>query len=145
MTMNLNRAFKFPLQKLPARLGAFSLIGLLMATAGCGRGGDGSDADAIDAELQKTVTANEVYEGVVKPPDSPPTITRSQYDQSAEGLSYNEVVDIVGVEADILHDDSYGPTGAARRIAQWFNADASYAKLTFINTRLLLREEKGLQ
>lgn len=127
--------------RLPATLFIPSLVLLL---AGCGDADRSSPNSPLSSELEKAVAVYEIYDGITKPVDGPPTITLSMYEQTDEGMTYAQVVKIIGAEADLSTEDSVGPTGANRQVAQWINGDATSATLTFLNARLVTKKQQGL-
>ena len=107
--------------------------------------GCGDPVADTESAVKQAVQIYEVYEGVTKVLGGPPTITLSQFDGFQDGMTYEQAVGIVGADADIIVDDSIGPTGAIRRVAQWLNADGSRATATFINVRLVTKDQTGLE
>lgn len=97
------------------------------------------------AAVQQTMKVYEVYEGISKPVDGPPTITLALFNRVGNGATYEDAVAAIGAEADIITDDEVGPTAARRRIAQWVNGNGSSATLTFMNRRLVNKVESGLR
>lgn len=118
---------------------------LVVLLSGCGSPEPAPGDSPLSSELEKAAAVYEIYEGITKPVGGPPTVTLAHYEQVAEGMTYAQVLKIIGAEADLITDDSFGPTGANRRVAQWVNGDATSATLTFLNTRLAIKNQQGLR
>jgi len=78
---------------------------------------------------------------------SGPIVTLSEYDEIQYGMSYDQVVAIVGDHETSSAQATGGPYGATAYAYVWENKDGSRMVVTFANTNVsvVAKAEQGLQ
>lgn len=80
---------------------------------------------------------------------APDVVTRANYDEIKTGMSYSEVVDIIGSEGDEAASTSMeGVEGVmpsiTTKIYSWQNSDGSNMNVTFQNDEMISKAQAGL-
>ncbi|ACT00355.1 DUF3862 domain-containing protein [Paenibacillus sp. JDR-2] len=124
------------------------VAGLFALTAACGSNEeDSKDANAAESTPAATASANVSPEAPNTSGDNETVITKENYDKVKNGMSYEEVVKIIGSEGEIVTetgekgDDMYG-------IAVLYeNKGSSLSNATFIflGDKLQSKSQYGLE
>jgi hypothetical protein len=72
----------------------------------------------------------------------PPIVTRQKYNQITEGMSYSDVVEIIGTVGEELSSNAIA--GYITVMYQWENSDGSNMNAMFQNDKLITKAQIGL-
>jgi hypothetical protein len=78
-----------------------------------------------------------------EPTVSPPIITKAKYNLVTDGMTYNEVENIIGARGEDWASSGFG--GDTTVIYSWRNSDFSGATITFLNGRVFAKAQTNLR
>lgn len=119
---------------------AGGMLATMVFAAGCA---EEASEQATRSAVETAAKMYEVYEGIYKPVDGPPTATLAHFERLEKGQTYDRAVKIIGADADVITDEQI--EASLMRKAKWINADGSELELLFVNTKLLEKNQRGLQ
>ncbi|SIT08062.1 DUF3862 domain-containing protein [Kroppenstedtia eburnea] len=122
----------------------FLLLGACVAVIGGGLGGTDTQADP---SAKTEGDAPKSQESKEKPKKEEPKkdneVTKAEYDQIKNGMSYQEVVNIIGFEGE---ENSQNEIGGTKTIMYtWMNPDGSNMNAMFQNDKLVQKAQFGLK
>ena len=124
----------------------FAVLSLVLALAvlpGCGDSSDSAVPDSTDT----IETQPEDAEESSFPLGETEIITKAEYDQIVEGMTYEEAVAIIGGEGILLKEAEKSDGSTTTLIYYWKGngGAASQAELSFQDGKLIYRLQSGLQ
>lgn len=123
-----------------------AFVGLVVALAvlpGCG-----DSSDSVMPDTTDTIDSHpEDAEESSSPLGDTEIITKAEYDQIVEGMTYEESVEIIGGEGKLLKEAERSDGSTTTLIYYWKGngGAASQAELSFEDGKLIYRLQSGLQ